>query len=307
MLSTREKRSKAKKIAIYIFTIIFSIATLLITFGKSLGIPDWYDVFTFFKIYPDTKDKLSVCFFSVGYADAIYIHEGDTDILIDSGSENSIKEISAYLDRYHRTHLDAVFVSHPDSDHIGGMSGVLNTYDTDTLYMYDPALGNEPTSSKYKLLKETIEENDISVSYLEAEDTLTFGDIYFEVLSPSEPYNNTNDNSLVLRMTYGSNTFLFTGDISEKVEKDLLNSDVELKSDVLKVSHHGSRSSSSSNFLEAVDPEYSIISADNYQISLPHYSTLFRLDRFSEVYITSEDDNILVTSDGENLSVTTHV
>lgn len=306
MRNTEGKRSKAKNIAISAVCLILSVLVLLISFGKGIGFPDWYDVFAFFKIYPDTKDKLTVSFISVGYADAIYIHEGDTDILIDTGYDNSCKEIKSYLNRYNCENLNAVFITHPDADHIGGMSEILNTYGADTLYMYSLPAEIEPQTEEYSDLQNSVKENNITVSYLKSDDNLIFGNLNFEIISPSEPYNSTNENSLVMRLTYGKNTFLFTGDISKKVEEALLNSDLELKSDVLKVAHHGSMTSSSEEFLDAVNPKFSIVSAGDYDSAVPDYSTLLRLEKCSDVYITSDDGTIAVTSDGENLEITTH-
>lgn len=301
-----EKKSLAKAACVCTFCLVLCALVLLFSFGEGIGFPDWYDVFVFFKIYPDTKDRLSVSFISVGNADAIYIHENDTDILIDAGYDNSCKEIKSYLDRYKCTHFDAIFVSHPDSDHIGGMEQILSTYGTDTLYMYSFSAEMEPQTEEYSAMQNSIKENNISVSYLKAGDKLNEGSLNFEVISPQKPYKNTNDSSLVIRMTYGDNSFLFTGDISEAVESDLLNSSAELKSDVLKVAHHGNNESSSMEFLKAVDMQISVISLADYDNTALRFDVISRLSQFSQIYTTAADGTIVVTSDGKNLEVSTH-
>ena len=121
-------------------------------------------------------------------------------------------------------------------------------------------------------------------------------------ISPTKEYSNRNDNSLVLKVIYGEISFLFTGDISEMVEEDLLNSDIELKSDVLKVAHHGSKTSSDLDFLKTVSPDYAVISvgADN-SYNHPNGAIITRLESLdAEVYRTDNNGSItFYIEDGE--------
>ena len=127
-----------------------------------------------------------------------------------------------------------------------------------------------------------------------------------EFIMPEKSYGSINDNSLVFRLNYKNNSILFTGDISSKVEEDILNSDTELKSDILKVAHHGSKTSSCEEFLSAVAPKISVVSSGRSSSSLPDYTTMARIDKYSdELYCTAEDRTVAVTSDGSILTVRT--
>lgn len=135
---------------------------------------------------------------------------------------------------------------------------------------------------------------------------MAIGDLSIEFIMPDKVYDNINDNSLVFKLAYKDNSFLFTGDISSKVEEDMINSGEKLKSDVLKAAHHGSKTSSSEEFLSAVSPKITVVSSGKSNGSLPDYTTMARLNKFSsELYSTADDKTVVITSDGNNLKVYT--
>ena len=299
-------KSKVKKILLSVLCIVISLCVLLVTFGGSLGIPSWNEVFVFCGIYPDLGDDFSASFVNVGTADACCIRCHGRNILVDTGTSMSYEKLSAYLRRNDFESFDAVIISHPDSDHIGGMSEIIEDFTVEEIYMTSLPENLIPVTDAYTEFENSVKENKIKVTYPAVGSTVQIGDMSLKFLSPTKSYNSTNDNSLVFRLTYGENSILFTGDISADVEEDLLNSNTELKSDVLKVAHHGSKTSSSAEFLKAVDPEISIVSVGMSDDGLPDYNTMARINNYSKsLYGTNTDKTIVITSDGKNLSVQT--
>lgn len=299
-------KSKVKKILLSVLCIVISLCVLLVTFGGSLGIPSWNEVFVFCGIYPDLGDDFSASFVNVGTADACCIRCHGRNILVDTGTSMSYEKLSAYLRRNDFESFDTVIISHPDSDHIGGMSEIIEDFTVEEIYMTSLPDNLIPVTDAYTEFENSVKENKIKVTYPAVGSTVQIGDMSLKFLSPTKSYNSTNDNSLVFRLTYGENSILFTGDISADVEEDLLNSNTDLKSDVLKVAHHGSKTSSSAEFLKAVDPEISIVSVGTSDDGLPDYNTMARINNYSKsLYGTNTDKTIVITSDGKNLSVQT--
>ncbi len=311
MQNTDEKAKfvahKLKKISVIAVCVALVICTLFITFGNSLGIPSWNNIFAFCGVSADLGDNLSLSFVNVGSADACFIKCGDKNILIDAGTSLSADKLSTYLRRNGCTHFDAVILSHPDSDHIGGIASIIENFGTDIIYMSRIPDDIIPETAEYKGLLSSVKENKIDVCYPEIPSTIMIGDMSFTFISPNGEYSSTNDNSLVVRLQYKNVSALFTGDISNEVEADLINSDTELKSDILKVAHHGSKTSSSDDFLKAVSPNISVVSVGSSDNSLPDYNTMARISHYSDfLYRTDKDGVVVITSDGNNLEVQTH-
>lgn len=311
MQNTEEKR-KNKKISARCFTLlkiitaisVFIILPALITFGNGLGVPTWNEVFAFFGMSADLGDELSLSFIDVGSADSCYIKCRDKHILIDAGSELSYERIYTYLKRNGCTHFDAVIISHFDSDHIGSAKKLLANFGADVVYMNVSSLvADEKTDTASELL-EYIEENNVSVIQPKNNSKAEFDKLSFEFVSSTAKYNNQNDNSLVFKLKYGEFTALFMGDASKKVENELIASGVDLNVDVLKVSHHGSKTASSEKFLEKVSPEISVVSVGSSDLYLPDHNTMAYINKYSkEILRTDNDGTVVITTDGENLKV----
>ena len=295
-------KSKVKSILISVLCVLFVIISAYITY-----VDGWNDIFTYFGVYADLGNEFSASFADVGTADACCIRCKEKNILIDSGTSISYDKLSAYLKRNDFKSFDAVIISHPDSDHIGGMAKLLEEIKVDRIYM--PKLPDElvPETEEYKTFINSVKENKTEVFYPKIQSEIKIGDMTLNFISPTKEYSNRNDNSLVLKVIYGETSFLFTGDISEKVEEDLLNSDIELKSDVLKVAHHGSKTSSSEEFLKAVSPQISVVSVGLSDDTLPDYETMVRINHYSDdIYRTDKDKTIVITSDGNKLEIQTN-
>ena len=311
MQNTGEKTKNKKRIirsviiAILSFTVIS--LSILITFGSSLGVPSWNEIFAVCGVSKSTDSAISFSFINVGSADACYIKCGDKNILIDGGTSLTSDRLCAYLKRNGCTHLDAVIVSHPDGDHIGGLSDVLDEFGADVVYESDLPNGIIPDTVEYSNCQNSIKENNIEVITPEIPSSVILGDIQLNFISPTTPYDTTNDCSLVVRLEYDQISALFTGDISKAVEENLINSDSELKSDILKVSHHGSKTSSTEGFLKSVLPQISVVSVGLSDNTLPDGLTMARINKFSDsLYRTDRDGTIVINSDGKTLSVQTN-
>ncbi len=256
------------------------------------------------KKYPDTKTPasagaLTVTFIDVGQGDSALVETADgTTLLIDGGEYVAYSaELTPFFAERNITSIDYALVSHYHTDHMGGISELLETGAVDTLLIpkYDDANQNRERIVK-KADKHNIEINEIC-----AGDTLDLGDPNLKIsvlhpLSGGFSKENENNNSLVLMLDYLGEKFLFTGDLEDDAERVLVKN-YDLEADVLKVGHHGSSSSTSTRFLEAVDPTYAVIEAgEDNRYGHPHYEVLSALENDDvRIYRTDEDGDITFT------------
>jgi len=265
------------------------------------------DVFIFFFVVSFyTPHKLKVVFFDVGQGDAIFVETpSGKQFIIDSGYNNLVlSRLSREMSIFDRS-LDAVFASHPDSDHIGGMPDILKDYSVGEYF----DSGVESDSALYKAVNEISFYEKISTSTLSSNNILDFGDgVFLEILWPEtdlfDKTGDTNKGSLVVKLIYGNTSFLFEGDAPQSVEKTLIFKEgKELDSDVLKVAHHGSKTSSLPAFISAVTPEFSVISAgkDN-KFGHPNIETIDTLNSVgTKILETFVSGNITFESDGDKV------
>ncbi|AUN02068.1 ComEC/Rec2 family competence protein [Clostridium botulinum] len=247
------------------------------------------------------SNELKVHYIDVGQGDSILVQTKDKNILIDAGTRKSSDNLINYLKKQHIKKLDYVIATHPHEDHIGGMPKVIDEFEISNFYAPKKTANTKIFKDmilqlKKKNLKINIAKKGISLD-LSNDSSLDF-------LAPvKDNYENTNDSSAVVKLTHGNTKFLFTGDAEKTSEKDILNSNEDLSSNVLKVGHHGSHSSSSKEFLDKINPKIAIISCGkNNDYGHPHKETMKELKKRNiEVYRTDIDGNILLTSDGENI------
>jgi competence protein ComEC len=251
---------------------------------------------------------LAVFFLDVGVGHAIYIRTPhEVDILIDGGPNTKVLtelgEVMPFWDK----NIEMLILTHPHSDHVAGLVAVLERYDVGKIY-YTGVLHTAPDFLAFlKLVKDNSIPMEIISGYGEIElpDGVMFQFIYPEKELVGMKVESLNDTSIVTKLIYGDNTFLFTGDIEAVSEKRILASDVDISADVLKVAHHGSASSSSLEFLSAVSPSIAVIQTgkDN-RFGHPHLKIVERLKRIgAEVFRNDEIGRILITSDGRDLRV----
>jgi competence protein ComEC len=267
-------------------------------------------VVAWFAILQFPDGKLHVAFLDVGQGDAIFIETpGGVQILVDGGPEGSVllSELGRHMPFWDRS-LDMVVLTHPDADHLSGLVPALERYGVRAVVTR--RVGHE--SELVTAWEAVLAEEGATLIRGEAGTRLDLSDgVTLEILHPGpelvmeEDQADTNDNSVVVRLTYGEVAFLLTGDIEARVERNLVRSDVYLHSTVLKVGHHGSESSSTQAFLDAVRPQVAVISVgqDN-RFGHPAGEVLARLEG-ALVYRTDEDGTVTISSDGRELWIET--
>jgi beta-lactamase superfamily II metal-dependent hydrolase len=251
------------------------------------------------------SENLTVHFLDVGQGDSELIQFNGKNILIDAGDQGAGPIVKSYLRIHGVSSLDLVVATHPHSDHIGGLLTVLNDFQVGQVL----DSGQVHTTPTFEDFLNLIDKKNIPYNVAERGQTIDLDpSLRIEVLSPtSTPFDNLNENSIVLKVTYNKVSFLLMGDAGFEAENSLLASGYDLKSDILKVGHHGSSSSSSSAFLSRVKPTSSIIevgAANAY--GHPTQKTLSALQSTgSKVYRTDTNGNIVVTTDEQTYSVST--
>lgn len=255
--------------------------------------------------------EAAVYFLDVGQGDSALIRIGeDFAMLVDAGIRESGDAIEEDLAALGVTELDAVIATHPHADHIGAMTQIIEAYPIGTFYM--PVLPDDqtPTTATYENMLDALDKQNVPVEQITDKTEIAVPEnAVFDVLSPraGDAFDEINDYSAVVRFTYGSVSFMLTGDAEEPVEENILESGAEISAQVLKCGHHGSSSSTSLPFLRRVNPAVAVIScgADN-KYGHPHRETLESLNALGcTVLRTDELGTIAVTTDGEAYAVHT--
>ncbi|WP_019227482.1 ComEC/Rec2 family competence protein [Sedimentibacter sp. B4] len=253
----------------------------------------------------DNNSGLIVYFLDVGQADCTLIQlPNGEEVLIDAGNYGDGSYIKNYLENLNVDDIEYFILTHPHEDHIGSAKEIINNFTVKKIYMPDVLA----SSNLYESTMLAIENKDIETIFAKPGlKIIDSPDLKLELLSPkSMYYSELNEYSAVARLEYDNTSFLFTGDAESVSELEMLGGGFNLDSDVLKVGHHGGRTSSSIDFLKAVTPEYSIISCgEDNSYGHPHIETLNRLsDIGSEIYRTDELGTIVAVSNGKDISIT---
>lgn len=249
-------------------------------------------------------DILKVNYLDVGQGDSTFIElpNGET-MLIDAGNPGDGEKVISAIEEKGYKKIDYLVATHPHSDHVGGMAEVVEGLEIGKVYM--PKKSHSTAS--FEKMAGAISEKNLKISEAKAGVTVLEKDnLKIEILSPiSSEYDDLNNYSAVVKIVYGENSFLFMGDAEKQVEYELMESGKALKSDVLKVGHHGSSTSSANKFIKAVKPLYAVISCgkDN-DYGHPHKEVLEVLKKNqADALRTDESGTIVITSDGVNIQV----
>lgn len=248
--------------------------------------------------------ELKVHFLDVGQADSILVQlpNGQT-MLIDAGNNSDADFIVSYIKKAGIKKIDYLVGTHPHEDHIGGLDAVIKDFEIGKVIMPNKT----HTTATFKDVLTAIQNKGLKITKAEAGKViLDENGLSIAILAPSgSSYEDLNNYSVVIRVTFGKTSFLFTGDAEDISESEMLARSISLKADILKVGHHGSNSSTSKAFLKAVDPTYAVISVgtDN-DYGHPTPETINKLkDAGVETYRTDKDGTLIFTSDGKTISI----
>lgn len=288
----RIKRNKSK-----LRGLLYAVLGVLLCAGITLGVKNNGN-----SVMADerTDSGIEVHFIDAGQGDATLIKTGNHAMLIDSGCEDGGTKLQMYLTKQGVEKLDYLILTHPDSDHIGGADVIINKFECGMVMMPDL----KKNTSSYRDVQSALKYKNYDSTAPKVGDTYELGNAKFTILAPCKSYEDANNNSIALILKFGNNSFLFTGDAEEEAEEDILNNGIFIKADVYKAGHHGSKSSSTEEFVDAISPEYAVISCgEGNDYGHPHAQTLntFRI-RGIKVFRTDEQGSIIASSDGSTIT-----
>ena len=300
------KKKSAGRMPLWLYVLIV-VAIALVTYFRTSGEPEGGDpqppAASAAAQQTPADETLTVRFLDVGQGDSILLACGDETMLIDGGPVEEGQFLVSRLNRLDVAELTYVVNTHPDEDHCGGLAAVLAKYPAEHVY----SSVTEYTTKVFSNVVKYADEQGHPVEVPQAGDSWTLGSASVQVIGPVQTYSDPNNGSLFLRVDYGGTSFLFTGDMEQNAEADLMDSGANVRADVLKVGHHGSPTSSSEAFLEAVAPSIAVISVgEDNDYGHPSADVLARLEALgAAIYRTDTQGEIIITSDGQTLTVTT--
>lgn len=249
---------------------------------------------------------LNLYFLDVGKADALVLECGGEYALVDAGTYADGEAVEAALKKLGVSGLKMLFATHPDSDHIGGMGQVLQSFPVETLVVSDIPAALLPATDEYALLKGAMLEKGVEPFVAKAGDRFRLGEAEITVLGPVGEHADINNYSLVLKVVLGEFSALLVGDAEIRAEQMLMDAGADISADVLKVGHHGSNTSSGAEFLRAVNAAYAVVSTGPDGNRLPRKEVLQRLEAAGmEIHRTDTDGTVLVSSDGTETVIKT--
>lgn len=278
------------------------LLTLFILIGAAVF--SWLPSFSYSNTSLKNCECLSVSFLDVGQGDAILIKTPDGfEMLVDGGRDSSVLRELAKQRPFFDKKIDVMVSTHPDLDHIAGLVDVLKRYQVTTILMTE----NEGESGAAAAFAAAAPEEGAQIIFADAGQVLQLGQqVYMQVFSPigDESKVESNSASIVLRVVYGNTSFMLTGDAPQEIEDYLVRTyGAQLDSDVLKLGHHGSKTSTSDLWLDTVTPQYAVVSAgiDN-RYGHPHQDVMQRVfKRNIQTSHTGTDGTVIFQSDGQTV------
>ena len=248
----------------------------------------------------DNDNTLKIYYLDVGQADSILIDSNNEYMLIDGGNNNDGPLLVKYFQELGIKDIKYIVGTHPHEDHIGGIDEVINNFNINQIFIPDAIT----TTKTFEDLLDSIEKKNLTFTVPTINNTYTLGESIIKIIYTGTDTSDLNNSSIILKLTYKKTSYLFTGDATNITEKKILNKDI--KSDVLKIGHHGSKYSSTENFIKKVNPKYAIISVGKEnKYGHPNIETINLLKKYNiKTYRTDELGTILLTSDGNNIEIT---
>ena len=291
---TRKKRekqgiSKRKQKAFFFTTLLVLVFAIV------------YNVVGLRQVSTLGENDIMVTFLDVGQGESILIRTNTHAVLIDGGEHRYRNVILDYLRMADVRHIDYVIATHPHSDHIGGLIAVLSSVSVGQVIMPD-VTHNTTTFENFIAV---IENRAIPIRLAQVGDMIQAGIINLKVLAPYGTHARLNDMSVVVRMEHGQTSFLFTGDAESASERQMVSSGMNLSSNVLNIGHHGSHTSTTESFLNAVSPDIAVISLGrNNQFGHPHREVINRLESQNITILrTDELGTIQMITNGDVIAI----
>lgn len=286
---------KKKKIVVYLFILaaMSGLALIWILAGKADA--------KYKGCQATDEGILEVHFLDAGQGDSILVRSEDKNMLIDAGTNEDEEMVVSYLKKLGIEHLDYIIATHPHIDHIGGMDAVMEKFSVGICFMPQETYNSE----SYHAVMEVMKEKKIKTRTPEFQENYEIGSGRFVFITPDsdKQYEDVNDSSLGIRLTNGKHSFLLCGDISTFLEKQILDSGISIRSDVMKLNHHGSSDSNSWNFIKEVSPSYVVVTCGRRnEFGHPHEKVMKRIKKIGAgIFRTDRQGTIVFFSDGERL------
>lgn len=247
-------------------------------------------------------EGLEVHFIDVGQGDSILMRSEKATILIDAGDWKG-NEVVPYLESHGVENIDLAIGTHEHADHIGQLDDVLESFHVEEVWLP----GNEHTSQTYERVLNQIHEQEIVYHEPRSGETYDIEDVVLEVFNPTHLSGNYNDDSIVIKATYGNISFMLTGDAEKRAESDMLEGGGDLQATILKAGHHGSNTSSNETFVKSVNPKVAILSyGKGNSYFHPHKKTLDTFKNLDiDMYGTASHGTIIIRTDGKTYNIDT--
>lgn len=293
MTKKKKKQKLPKGISILLIIIAIFYSLYEKDIDKTFGLPVT-------ETFQETENTLDITYLDVGQADSILIQNEGHNMLIDAGNNEDGPLLVQYFKEQNITKFDYLITTHPHEDHIGGMDDIINNFDIEKIYMPDVTT----TTKTFLDVLEAIEKKNMTYDVPNINQNFTLGNTLFQVIYTGNDKKNLNNSSIILKATFKNTSYLFTGDATSEVEKKILNKNIQAT--VLKVGHHGSKYSTTTDFLNKVNPKYAIISVGkNNSYNHPNQVTINKLEKKNiEIHRTDQEGSIFLKSDGKTINIT---
>lgn len=254
--------------------------------------------------------RMIVHYINTGQSDCILIESDKEYMLIDAGEQDDVDNILSYLEKQHIKSLKYLILTHPHADHIGAASQIIDNYNIGKVIM--PSKTH--TTKTFENVLDSIQKKGLKITKPVVGNSYSLGSASFTIIAPNKKDygSNLNDYSVGIRLTHGTNRFIFIGDAEVEALEDMMNNGEKLQSDVLLCGHHGSDTSTTKEFLAAVSPKYAIISTGKNSYGHPSKETLslldrnhipyYRTDKYGTILVTSQKNQIQIYADGKRIN-----
>ena len=295
MTKKKKKQKLPKGISILLIVVAIFYSLYEKDIDKTFGLP----VTETFQETENTN-TLDITYLDVGQADSILIQNKGHNMLIDAGNNEDGPLLVQYFKEQNINKFDYLITTHPHEDHIGGMDDIINNFYIEKIYIPDVTT----TTKTFLDVLEAIEKKNMTYDVPNINQNFTLGNTLFQVIYTGNDKKNLNNSSIILKATFKNTSYLFTGDATSEVEKKILNKNIQAT--VLKVGHHGSKYSTTTDFLNKVNPKYAIISVGkNNSYNHPNQVTINKLEKKNiEIHRTDQEGSIFLKSDGKTINIT---